>query len=244
MVSKEEILKRILEYNAPNGRTVKALGNVFGKEYPAGTNLVVEFAKEFIGLPYGDDGLRLDKKADCSQFWENVFYYWFGARISSYTESQWKNKNGKKVTPESITPLCLIYYDFGKPGRMVTHVAGYIGNGKIAHTRSRLKPFMLGGVSYGKDDIAGIVDFLTEEQRASVIVQGEPVYSDRPRLKKGSTGDAVKELQTLLNLSGAKIEEDGIFGKKTLAAVKAWQKKKGLETDGIAGPGTWASLLS
>ncbi|MBR2661131.1 MAG: serine hydrolase [Clostridia bacterium] len=63
------------------------------------------------------------------------------------------------------------------------------------------------------------------------------------RLKKGSRGPAVKTLQADLRELGfysGKI--DGIFGKMTLNAVKAFQRKNGLQVDGIAGPLTQAQI--
>ena len=36
---------------------------------------------------------------------------------------------------------------------------------------------------------------------------------------------------------------DGSFGSKTDAAVRAYQKSKGLTVDGIVGAKTWGSLL-
>ncbi|MDR9793622.1 peptidoglycan-binding domain-containing protein [Aeribacillus composti] len=39
------------------------------------------------------------------------------------------------------------------------------------------------------------------------------------------------------------IKDDGIFGPKTEAAVKAFQKKHGLKQDGIVGPKTWAKMF-
>ena len=59
----------------------------------------------------------------------------------------------------------------------------------------------------------------------------------------GSQGGAVKQLQSELNKRGYQLNEDGIYGKKTKAAVRDYQKKSGLTmVDGIAG--TWGSLLS
>ncbi|MGB9812837.1 MAG: peptidoglycan-binding domain-containing protein [Thermovenabulum sp.] len=57
-----------------------------------------------------------------------------------------------------------------------------------------------------------------------------------------SYGEDVKLLQTLLNQHGYKLKVDGIFGPKTLAAVKDFQKKNGLKVDGIVGPKTLAKL--
>lgn len=62
-------------------------------------------------------------------------------------------------------------------------------------------------------------------------------------LKKGSSGDAVKKLQEALNGFGFSCgAADGVFGAKTEAAVKAFQRKYGLAADGIVGPKTWAKL--
>lgn len=61
----------------------------------------------------------------------------------------------------------------------------------------------------------------------------------------GSQGSAVKQLQSELNKRGYQLDEDGIYGKKTKAAVRDYQKKSGLTmVDGIAGDETWGSLLS
>ena len=61
----------------------------------------------------------------------------------------------------------------------------------------------------------------------------------------GSTGSAVSKLQTVLNQHGYDLAVDGIFGVKTQAAVRDYQKKNGLRmVDGIAGDETWGSLLA
>lgn len=58
-------------------------------------------------------------------------------------------------------------------------------------------------------------------------------------LKVGSTGNKVKELQKLLSLT-----TDGVFGIDTLKAVKVFQSKNGLVSDGIVGSKTWDVLLN
>ena len=52
----------------------------------------------------------------------------------------------------------------------------------------------------------------------------------------------VKELQTLLNKSGAKLTVDGVIGGKTVQAIGTFQKAKGLTADSVAGTRTWAKL--
>ena len=66
-------------------------------------------------------------------------------------------------------------------------------------------------------------------------------------LKQGDTGKKVEELQKKLNASkraGTKLKVDGIFGPKTLAAVKTFQKASYLKVDGVVGPKTMAVLDS
>lgn len=63
-------------------------------------------------------------------------------------------------------------------------------------------------------------------------------------VKYGSQGSDVKKLQQTLNRSGYKLAEDGIFGAKTQAAVKDYQKKNKLAVDGIVGKNTWGMLLN
>jgi len=64
-----------------------------------------------------------------------------------------------------------------------------------------------------------------------------------PTLQKGSKGQAVKDLQGALKalelLTGA---VDGVFGKRTEDAVRAFQKLRGIEVDGIVGPITWLNI--
>jgi hypothetical protein len=63
-------------------------------------------------------------------------------------------------------------------------------------------------------------------------------------LRKGSEGDQVKALQRMLYAMGYDVGPvDGIFGSKTDAAVRAYQKNKGLTVDGIVGQQTWTKLL-
>lgn len=60
----------------------------------------------------------------------------------------------------------------------------------------------------------------------------------------GSVGSYVKNVQNKLNASGDHVGAvDGIFGVKTLAGVKAFQKSHGLTVDGIVGPKTWEALF-
>ena len=65
-------------------------------------------------------------------------------------------------------------------------------------------------------------------------------------LRSGARGETVRSLQILLSGRGCKGNmhaPDGIFGPNTLGAVKLYQKKSGLEPDGVVGARTWRALL-
>jgi Putative peptidoglycan binding domain len=66
-------------------------------------------------------------------------------------------------------------------------------------------------------------------------------YTD---LRFGDRLPTVGVLQCLLNRTGASLVTDGHFGKKTLTAVKAFQRQHGLAHDGIVGENTWRRLTT
>ncbi|MGW7368125.1 peptidoglycan-binding protein [Streptomyces sp. NPDC054841] len=58
-----------------------------------------------------------------------------------------------------------------------------------------------------------------------------------------SRGPAVAEAQCLLERNGFDPgTKDGVYGERTKAAVRKFQKKRGLVQDGIVGPDTWGEL--
>ena len=65
-----------------------------------------------------------------------------------------------------------------------------------------------------------------------------------PVIKRGVKIDAVKAMQTLLNLRDkAGLDVDGSCGPASDAAIRAFQRKHGLAVDGSCGPATWAKLI-
>ncbi len=65
-----------------------------------------------------------------------------------------------------------------------------------------------------------------------------------PTLRLGSRGSAVIDLQRRLATAGFSAgTADGIFGSRTDAAVRSFQRARGLGVDGVVGPQTWGELL-
>ena len=88
---------------------------------------------------------------------------------------------------------------------------------------------------------------------ASEVVQASTWRSLLVTVHRGSTGPAVRAVQDQINFrnlkDGRTLAVDGLFGPKTGASVRAFQKAmaaeaSGFRVDGIVGPQTWQALVS
>lgn len=114
-----------------------------------------------------------------------------------------------------------------------SHVGVYVGNDTVTEARGHLYGVVHSKITdkrwkFWSDDIN--IEYPKEED--------EVKYTDLEVCRKGSKGDAVRTIQA--NVRSA---VDGVFGTNTEAAVKTFQKKKGLTADGIVGPKTWQALI-
>lgn len=84
---------------------------------------------------------------------------------------------------------------------------------------------------------------LNEQFNRGLVVDG--IWGPRTKSASinGAKGDLTWILQALLNIKGYHLELDGIFGNKTLAAVRAFQRTSGLSVDGIVGKNTFQALF-
>jgi hypothetical protein len=84
---------------------------------------------------------------------------------------------------------------------------------------------------------AGVAELLVGKSPPPRI----PAVDDaqRPTLRRGARGPFVAELQRLLGVEGPPV-----FGPRTEAALRAFQRSARLVPDGIAGPRTWATLVA
>lgn len=75
-------------------------------------------------------------------------------------------------------------------------------------------------------------------------IAGPNTLAGCPMLRMGARGNITRWVQRKLNALGFDCGNvDGIFGVKTKAAVKAFQRAARLIVDGIVGPKTWSKLL-
>ena len=87
---------------------------------------------------------------------------------------------------------------------------------------------------------------VTKTKGHTVIVTSGTTRSQNaiatPTVKMGTKGDNAKLLQHNLNQCGATLEEDGIFGKLSTAALVRWQYANKLTADGIYGKKSEAKM--
>lgn len=131
------------------------------------------------------------------------------------------------------------------------HIGVYVGGGDVVEARGfsygvqRNRLRQRGFVTWGLYPYA---EYTAEEvalaESAVKSAASAPAYT-LPTLRKGDRGTPVQVLQWLLNERGHDAgTADGIFGAKTLTAVKAFQKANGLTADGAVGTKTWTCLMA
>lgn len=227
--------------------------------YPAQKSNIYKNCPVLSGKQSACTGCKWDGKQayDCAQLTRYACKA-AGTELVSGANSQWKKTAwDKKDTIDTLPdmPGVILYY-MNKSGTM-THTGVYIGDGYAVEAR---------GAKYGvvktavKDRswthwaaLPGVLDgaeiiVVPVEPETTTKAETESAASGVMTMntqKNGSRGTQVKVLQYLLNEFGYDCgDADGIFGKKTTAAVKAFQKVKGLTQDGICGKNTWTKLLA
>ena len=108
------------------------------------------------------------------------------------------------------------------------------------------KLMTLNGLTNSNIMVGQVLKIKSNTQSTSQPAQSTSSTDDLPTLRKGSKGEPVRALQTLLILRGQKLTTygaDGDFGSETEIALRAYQKLKGLAVDGICGSDDWKTLI-
>lgn len=109
---------------------------------------MIDYAMQFLGNRYINGGQSLVDGTDCSGF-TCFIYRDFGYSIDRTPAAQYQNA-GRSISLEEARPGDIVCY--GKSS--VTHVALYMGNGKIIHSANSRKGVVIYDVGY--DNIIGI----------------------------------------------------------------------------------------
>lgn len=143
--------------------------------------------------------------------------------------TNWEKKGTRDTLPEQ---LCCIFWQ-ASDKKTMSHIGWYIGGGWMIHCSGTVK----------KEQLSAKVTHWAIPKG----LNGNVPTTDKPTLRRGSSGEYVTLLQTQLIQRGYDLQPygaDGKFGTKTENAVKAFQKDNGLTADGICGKNTWSALDS
>lgn len=185
------------------------------------------------GCVYYPDNMRTLCN-DCQGFVKNIcgrvgITFTGGGATSMWNGStNWTKKGTVDTLPEQ---LCCIFW---QNGDKMSHVGFYIGDGWMIHCSGTVK----------KEKLSKKVTHWAIPRGLDGSVTPS---TDKPTLRRGSTGEYVTLLQTKLIQMGydcGQTGADGKYGDKTVAAVKAFQRDAGLTVDGVCGKNTWAALDS
>lgn len=167
------------------------------------------------------------------------------------------NDNGGKVmlrdrTRKNVVAFARPKYQAGQLNRLLAIANGEVGISEYPPNSNNVKyntwfyghavsganyPWCAVFISYVFNLLEG------GSQVATKPTNEKPIIDNKPILRRGSKGDLVELVQSMLVLKGYIIDVDGDFGPNTEAAVKDFQNKKHLKPDGIIGPLTWDALL-
>ena len=152
--------------------------------------------------------------------------------------SNWAEKGTISTMPRD--KVCCV---FRQEGTVMEHILLYDGKGNYIHCSGEVKKQATN--TYKATHWAIPKGFYTAKAPASAPANNaNGITLTYPTIRQGSTNkELVTQLQDLLAKAGSTLQIDGIFGSGTASAVRAFQKKYGLDVDGIVGPKTWAKLL-
>lgn len=215
-------------------------GYIWGKRGQVWTQANQNAATRDMTVKYGQQWVGR-KVADCSGMFVWA-YKRFGESIYHGSDTIWRkytSMTGRVEGTLSIRPGTAVFME--NDGKR-THIGLYVGDGKYG----------TGTVIEAQGTRAGVVESDISRwdewgQLSDVDYEGVAANEIRvalPTLRRGDEGAAVKELQTILNatVKYGGLEVDGIYGRATMASVRAFQGDNGLTPDGICGPLTWAAL--
>lgn len=192
-------------------------------------------------------------------------FYWAYKQLGGYmyhgSNTMWRKyaaakgalQGGKRTDGQPLKPGTAVFLTKGSDRH---HVGLYVGDGKVIEAKGTAYGVVeskitrwnewaeLTGTSYAADAPDSPADTpaapSTTENPADAGDGASPLLV----LRNGSRGTQVKVLQYLLIDAGFDCGKvDGIVGRNTIAAVKAFQTAHSLTADGIVGAKTWAKLL-
>ena len=203
---------------------------------------------------------------------ENMdFDYEMEPEVASIYNKYIEKGYGEKYTPEFLFAYAYdkvhagdgtdYYIEFPGDGKVTVDIAeGHYGGNKGDESESK-RDYAEGGIGRKGGQRVKNVDYGNVKSKEETKTDGggssttkrtarytlEDIAAGKAVAKKGDKGEVVKQLQNMLMAAGGALPKygaDGDFGNETVAAVKAFQQKKGMSTDGEIGKKTYDALKS
>ena len=182
------------------------------------------------GCQWYPDGYRV-RMYDCRGFtaWLlrqfSLDLYGDGATTQYNTKSNWIRRGPISEMPDCV---CCV---FRQVGNKMEHTGMHVGGGVVVDCSVNVRSVGMSGWTHYAIPVG-------------LYSEGEiPVEIVKRTLRKGDSGEDVRELQETLNALCYNCgDADGVFGTKTKNAVVAFQTDAGLDPDGVVGRKTWAAL--
>lgn len=120
---------------------------------------IAEYAQQYVGNPYVYGGTSLTKGADCSGFCYTIFGN-FGIQLLRVADDQMKGpseayqklgyKKGTVISDAQLAPGDLVFYGSTS---YASHVALYIGDGKVVHAANSRLGIIISDLDYVKSRV-------------------------------------------------------------------------------------------
>jgi hypothetical protein len=203
--------------------------------------------------------------ADCSGlfYWAykqlgGYMYHGSNTMWNKYSKAKGKLQNGRRTDGQALKPGSAVFLVKGNDRH---HVGLYVGDGEVIEAKGTAYGVVESKITRWNEwaeltSTAYAADSSADAPDSPADVPVTPAPTENPAdagdgaspllvLRNGSRGTQVKVLQYLLIDAGFDCDKvDGIVGKNTVAAVKAFQTAHSLTADGIVGAKTWAKLLA
>ena len=185
------------------------------------------------GCAYFPDGERT-RLYDCIAFVNSLLddagisHYGAGCSIMWNHAANWEQKGKISDLPEMV---CLVFQQEPGDASKMQHIGIYIKDGWVIHCSGTVKKQKLSAYPWTH---YGVLKGLGGNM------------PELPTLRKGSKGEYVTKMQTLLIQQGYDLSPygaDGKFGNKTAEALTRFQNDHGLTPDAVCGNATWEALL-
>lgn len=207
----------------------------------------------FFGKPGNRPGdMETPGYSDCSAAVRAAIKAAAGIDIGQNTDQQIRNRargviveepNGVPDENKLLPGDCLYFRGNSAHIMQVGHVEMYVGNGKLRGHGGGMGPYESDMRAYCmRRPCFMVIRWILGDEGAAP----DPA-PQRPTLRRGDCGDAVRDMQLMLidqDYNLCRWGADGEFGRDTENALKLYQAEHDLEPDGVCGPLTWAMLES